>query len=182
MQAWSISLHGPSGVVSSVDSTETQFVIGTETGSDMFTVAAEGVMGRHAWLWITQCGLQVEDLAGGTLVNGHPITGRVEAEYPASVQVGELTLVVEQKEADPSQVATLVQSPRQKGASFDDLEVTVVTPRAAQQPVVFGANQSYADHNGRYALVKEIARGGMGQIYFGGSATQAAGGCEGQQR
>ena len=119
MQAWSISLHGPSGVLSSVDSTETQFVIGTETGSDMFTVAAEGVMGRHAWVWIAEGRLQVEDLAGGTLVNGHPITGRVEAEYPASVQVGELTLVVEQKRGDPSQAGTIVQSPQQKGAPFD---------------------------------------------------------------
>jgi len=47
---------------------------------------------------------------------GYPITGRVEAEYPASVQVGEVTLVVEQKGEDPSQAATIVQSPRQGGS------------------------------------------------------------------
>jgi predicted Ser/Thr protein kinase len=111
--------------------------------------------------------IEVEDLAGGTLVNGHPITGRIEAEYPASVQVGELTLVVEQKGEDPSQAATMVQSPRQGSAPLDDLEVTVVTPRAVRQPAGVASGQSYADHNGRYALVKEIARGGMGQIYFG---------------
>jgi serine/threonine protein kinase len=133
----------------------------------MFTVAAEGVMGRHAWVWIAEGRLQVEDLAGGTLVNGHPITGRVEAEYPASVQVGELTLVVEQKSGDPSQAGTIVQSPQQKGAPFDDLEVTVVTPRAVQQPVRVRADLSCADYQGKYSLVKEIARGGMGQIYFG---------------
>jgi hypothetical protein len=41
--------------------------------------------------------MQVEDLGGGTLVNGHPITERVEVEYPVSVQVGSITLVVEEK-------------------------------------------------------------------------------------
>lgn len=41
--------------------------------------------------------MQVEELGSGldTLVNGHAITGRVEVEYPASVQVGEVTLVME---------------------------------------------------------------------------------------
>ena len=167
MHHWSFTLHGPSGILSTLEAGETQFVMGTEQAADVWTLAGEGVAVRHALVRVAAGRMQVEDLAGGTLVNGHPITGRVEAEYPASVQVGEVTLVVEQKGEDPSQAATIVQSPRQKGAPFDDLEVTVVTPRAAQQPVVVGANQSYADHHGRYALVKEIARGGMGQIYFG---------------
>jgi predicted Ser/Thr protein kinase len=167
MYHWSFTLHGPSGIQSTLESGETQFVLGTERAADVWTIACEGVAARHALVRVTANRIQVEDLAGGTLVNGHPITGRVEAEYPASVQVGELTLVVEQKGEDPSQAATIVQSPRQGGAPLDDLELTVVTPRAGQQPVVVGANQSYAVHNGRYALVKEIARGGMGQIYFG---------------
>jgi serine/threonine protein kinase len=49
---------------------------------------------------------------------------------------------------------------------LDDLEVTVVTPRAVQQPVSV-SGQLVAAHQGEYTLVKEIARGGMGQIYFG---------------
>jgi hypothetical protein len=61
--------------------------------------------------------IQVEDLAGGTLVNGHPITGRVEAEYPASVQVGELTLVVEQKGEDLSQAAAIAQRANDGGVA-----------------------------------------------------------------
>ena len=134
----------------------------------MWTLAGECVAARHALVRIAAGRLQVEDLAGGTLVNGHPITGRVEAEYPASVQVGELTLVVEQKAAGPSQAAALVQSPRQKGAPFDPLEVTVVTPRVAT-PVI---GQKTIDLNEagtfcKYTLVKAIAQGGMGQIYFG---------------
>ena len=67
MQTWSISLHGPSGIISSVDTGESQFVIGTETASDVFTVQGEAIASRHAWVWISEAGLQVEDLAGGTL-------------------------------------------------------------------------------------------------------------------
>ena len=34
MQTWSITLHGSSGVISTVDTSESQFVIGTETAND----------------------------------------------------------------------------------------------------------------------------------------------------
>ncbi len=168
MHHWSFTLHGPGGILSTLESGETQFVLGTEQASDLWTIAGEGVAPRHALVRIAAGRIEVEDLAGGTLVNGHPITGRVEAEYPASVQVGELTLVVEQKDEDFSQAATIVQSPRQGGAPFDELEVTVVTPRVAT-PVIA---QKTVDVNEagtfcKYTLVKEIARGGMGQIYFG---------------
>ena len=67
MQTWSITLHGPAGVISTVDTGESQFVVGTETASDVFTIHGEGVMPRNAWVWISEAGLQVEDLAGGTL-------------------------------------------------------------------------------------------------------------------
>ncbi len=87
MQTWSITLHGPSGIISTVATGESQFVVGTETASDVFTVQGDGVMPRHAWVWIGEAGLQVEDLGGGTLVNGYQITERVQVEVPASVQV-----------------------------------------------------------------------------------------------
>jgi serine/threonine protein kinase len=166
MHHWSFTLHGPSGILSTLESGETQFVLGTEQAADVWTIAGEGVAARHALVRVAAGRIQVEDLAGGTLVNGHPITGRVEAEYPASVQVGELTLVVEQKGEDFSQAATIVQSPRQGGATFHDLEATVVKSQTAQRPESKGG-QLVAAHQGEYQLVKEIARGGMGQIYFG---------------
>ena len=97
MQPWSITLHGPTGVISNVDTAESQFVIGTETAGDVFTIHGEGVMPRHAWVWISEAGLQVEDLGGGTVVNGYQITERVQVECPASVQVGDITLVIEVK-------------------------------------------------------------------------------------
>ena len=101
MQIWSITLHGPSGIISTVDTGESQFVIGTEAASDVFTIHGEGVAARHAWVWISEAGLQVEDLGGGTLVNGYQITERVQVEYPASVQVGDVTLVIEVKAVQP---------------------------------------------------------------------------------
>jgi serine/threonine protein kinase/WD40 repeat protein len=168
MHHWSFTLHGPSGMLSTLESGETQFVLGTEKAADVWTIAGEGVAPRHALVRIAAGRIEVEDLAGGTLVNGHPITGRVEAEYPASVQVGEVTLVVERKSEDPSQAATIVQSPRQGGAPLDDLQATVVTQRPVanvQRASVESANK--AATLCEYTLVKEIARGGMGQIYFG---------------
>ena len=68
MRQWSITLHGPAGILSAVDTGESQFVIGTETASDVFTVVGDGVKARHAWVWIGEAGMQVEDLGGGTLV------------------------------------------------------------------------------------------------------------------
>ena len=105
MQTWLITLHGPAGIVSTVDTGESQFVIGAETASDVFTVNGKGVMLRHAWVWISEAGLQVEDFAGGTLVNGYQINERVQVEYPASLQVGEMTLVIEVKALQPVDVS-----------------------------------------------------------------------------
>ncbi|NBV35297.1 MAG: FHA domain-containing protein [Proteobacteria bacterium] len=62
------------------------------------TVSGEGVAARHARVSLDSTGVQVEDLGSGigTLVNGYLITKRVVVSYPASVQIGELTLVVEE--------------------------------------------------------------------------------------
>jgi hypothetical protein len=166
MHHWSFTLHGPGGILSALESGETQFVLGTEQAADVWTLVGEGVAPRHALVRVAAGRILVKDLAGGTLVNGHPITGRVEAEYPASVQVGELTLVVEQKSEDPWQAATIVQSPRQLSVTFHDLDATVIKSRTAQRPESQGG-RLVAAHQGEYQLVKEIARGGMGQIYFG---------------
>jgi ABC-type dipeptide/oligopeptide/nickel transport system permease component len=111
MKQWSLTLHSPNGILSTFDSGETQFVIGTEEAANVFTVSGDDVAARHAWLWLAAERIQVEDLCGGTLVNGHPITERVEVEYPASVQMGSLTLVVEEKvaSANRSSAVTIVQ-------------------------------------------------------------------------
>jgi serine/threonine protein kinase len=156
MNTWSLTLHGPGGILSQADSQEAQFALGTEEAPDVLTVSGEGVAPRHAWVWIAAGGMQVEDLAGGTLVNGHPIEGRVEAEYPASVQVGSVTLVVEVKAVAGSSVdVTIPQRTPTRG----------VAPLKSQPSDSGTSNKALL--TGELTLVKEIARGGMGQIYFG---------------
>ena len=117
--------------------------------------------------------MQVEDLAGGTLVNGHPIEGGVEAEYPASVQVGQVTLVVGLKEvaADHSFQVTLPEGKPMKGFSTSDVTVPQRPPtKHGVFPQIHrsgNVTSNKAPLSGEYTLVREIARGGMGQIYFG---------------
>ena len=66
----------------------------TQQVADVWTFAGEEGAARHALVQATVCLIQVEDIAGGALVNGHRIAGRVEAGYPAAVQVGEVTPVL----------------------------------------------------------------------------------------
>ena len=97
MNQWSLTLHGPHGILNTLESGEAQFVLGTDKAAAVWQLPVDGVAARHVWVWIAGERMQVEDLGGGTLVNGHAIEGRVEVEHPVSVQVGEVTLVVEVK-------------------------------------------------------------------------------------
>jgi hypothetical protein len=105
-------------------------------------------------VWIAEAGIQVEGLAGDTLVNGYVIHERVQVEYPASVQVGELTLVVEERST----------------ASMASMAVTIPqrmpTRAAANERSAPATEAAFARALSDYKLVREIARGGMGQIYF----------------
>ena len=173
MQHWSLTLHGPGGILRQFDSQEAQFVLGSEEASDVMTVSGEGIAPRHAWVWITEGRMQVEDLAGGTLVNRHPIEGRVEAEYPASVQVGAVTLVVEVN-ASFGETSLEVATPQRavlKSTSSTDVTLPQSAPISRATPIAAPQAQSSAGGEAsthcKYTLVKEIARGGMGQIYFG---------------
>ena len=157
MNQWSLALHGPSGLLSTLESGETQFVLGTEEATDVLSIQGEGIAPRHARVWIAGERMQVEDFAGGTLVNGHPIAGRVEVEFPASVQVGEVTLVVELMVA--AQDLSL-----EAGNTKGELR-EAENRRVGGQSV--SSRENKAPLTGEYTLVREIARGGMGQIYFG---------------
>ena len=178
MLKWSIALHGPAGFVSTAGTGEAQFVVGTETASDVFTVNGQGVLPRHAWVSIGEGGVQVDDLGGGTLVNGYPIHERVQAEYPASVQVGELTLVIEIKTGNPAAVSptpssmdiTIPQRATVKSKASAEVTIPQKTPTRSNVAKTSAANTAVvaneAPLQGKYTLVREIARGGMGQIYF----------------
>jgi len=173
MQHYSITIHGISGVPTVIDVGESQFVLGSDDAPDVLKVSGEGVAPRHAWVRIAEGRMQVEDLAGGTLVNGHPIEGRVETEYPGSVQAGTVTLVVEVKElvAEPSLDITIPQRTPTKSDSSTDITIPQRTPSrggsTANSQTVSGGSSVKAPVVSEYTLVREIARGGMGQIYFG---------------
>ena len=88
MQTWSITLHGPAGVISTVDTGESQFVIGTETASDVFTVQGEGVTARHAWVWISEArirGQGIDPVRGVSKVTGKEWRLPTNAEWEAAV-------------------------------------------------------------------------------------------------
>ena len=174
----------------------------------MFTIYGEGVTPRHAWVWISEGGLQVEDLGAGTLVNGYQIservqveypasvqvgdatlvngyqiTERVQVEYPASVQVGEVTLVIEVKLVQPVAVSltpssldiTIPQRAVTKSKASLDVTIPQRTPTrssvqktaSTDRPSAPSTSADEASTHCKYTLVREIARGGMGQIYFG---------------
>jgi len=106
MEQWSITISNLSGVVAQFESSEIQFVLGTGRAEGIYTIGGEGVAPRHAWLWISGRGLQVEDLAGGALVNGEYIQERVQVSYPVRVQLGEVSVSIEvkapQKRSNPA--------------------------------------------------------------------------------
>jgi serine/threonine protein kinase/formylglycine-generating enzyme required for sulfatase activity len=162
MHYWSITLHGPSGILHSIDIGESDFVLGAETGPDVFSVTGEGVAARHAWVSIGESVIQVEDLAGGTLVNGSPIEGRVMVHPPVSIQVGSVTVVIEAKsvsvqEQPPSAVPQNTECTAQAAL---DIETTVAFGMEMQDAVtsqVFDVGTSYLRQ-------EEIGRGGMARI------------------
>jgi serine/threonine protein kinase len=201
MSTWLLTLQSPDGTLGSVETGEPQFIVGTETAPDVYAVTGAGVAARHAWVWIGEAGLQVEPLGGETFVNGHAISERVQVDYPASVQVGEVTLAVEIHTSRVAEAASLAQTipmarvqPSKPVSSVHDIAIPTPTKaaktakpqipveesslaetipatksgvptRAAQVPVASDLNE--APHQGVYQLVKEIARGGMGQVHLG---------------
>ena len=200
VKKWSLTLNGPSELLGTFESGETQFLLGTEEGADVLRIQGEGIAPRHAWVWLGQERMQVEDLGGGTVVTGHALEGRVEVEDPASVQVGEVTLVVEvqgELGEELPVVSTEVTIPQRgtrqsgDGKTAASLAVTIpqrVSPhrisntaktipqrslrevearQAGNAAGTEAASENEAPLTGKYTLVREIARGGMGQIYFG---------------
>ena len=178
MPNWSISLHGSEGS-STLECGESEFVIGTETAVDVFTIAGNGLRPRHARVSISKSGLQVEAIAGSTSVNGIPFTERVEVGYPATLQLGEVTVVIKIKteESAPagptagSMLTTILQ--RKAPPRTANIAITIPRKTPTQSGTVHQPELTL-DHacgkaplQGEYILIKEIARGGMGRIYFG---------------
>lgn len=105
------------------------------------------------------------------------VAGSVEAECPASVQVGEVTLAVDitAAGADVSLDVTIPQRLAPNGVSSANVMIPQkknllqqAAERSMAQVVAVGdAVPESARAVSDCQLLREIARGGMGQIYFG---------------
>ncbi|NBV86827.1 MAG: serine/threonine protein kinase, partial [Verrucomicrobia bacterium] len=231
MKQWTLTVHDSRGARSEVEAGEREFILGSESAFGVMKVVGEGVAPRHARVKYGEERLVVEKLGGETFVNGSPIEGRVEVDYPASVEVGDVTLVVEpiSNEPSPDRIAVTIPlpvrkmpeplpepeepalpeglseriaitisppmkkepapsvrtaqttdpdfdihlaetMPLQRKPAAEDPDATIIQPRstaAGRAGQAQSGRSGEAPLKGSYKLVKEIARGGMGQIYFG---------------
>ena len=114
-------------------------------------------------------------------MNGCAITGPVQVECPASVQVGEMTVLIEATEVrlgedSPPSGSPDVPLPGEPVQSTEEgsAAAEAVAGEGFVQPALAPAAIAVdpgpvgeAPLQGRYTLVSELARGGMGRIYFG---------------
>ncbi len=77
-----------------------EYVLGSEAGSDL-RVEAESVAPRHARLTIHFDHTLVEDLGGGTAVNGQPVTGSARLWPGQHVQLGTATVELRRQKTLP---------------------------------------------------------------------------------
>jgi len=162
VQFFTLTLHGNGGILYRTECGETEFVIGQEAAPDVFTVSDASVAQRHAMLWVGSQKLQVEPLEGETLVNGYTIKERVEVDYPASVQTGDVTLLIE-----PIDGGGQLQA---GAAGVSGVRVAIDASSAGRSFSGSGRLETaseHAAHQGTYRIAGEIARGGMGCIYTG---------------
>jgi hypothetical protein len=160
VQFFTLTLHGNGGILYRTECGETEFVIGQEAAPDVFTVSDASVAQRHAMLWVGSQKLQVEQLEGETLVNGYTIKERVEVDYPASVQTGDVTLLIEP-----------MNGGGQLHAGAEGVSGVRVAMDASSAERSFSGSghletaAEHAAHQGIHRIAGEIARGGMGCIY-----------------
>jgi serine/threonine protein kinase len=156
-----------------------------------------GVAEQHLALTLKEGRIHAEAFLEGVSLNGHALHAPVEIIPPASLELPGLTLwlegvdVEETGVADPSAEVTLPMPRRAPPPGAQDLDATIPMPRTRAQndpdpertipvphrgpasrrgrdfqPMPTGEGNE-APLQGAYLMVREIARGGMGQIYFG---------------
>ncbi|MEI6712953.1 MAG: SUMF1/EgtB/PvdO family nonheme iron enzyme [Verrucomicrobiota bacterium] len=167
MNRFRVSLLESGAVVQSWELSEGVWILGSGADSTLI-LSGDGILERHVWVSVAPGMIQVEDLAGntGVCVNGYAIDGRVEVELPASLEVGAFTLLVEAVlESDlPTSAAPLDTEKAELSFAGSVPSIFGGRTHAGEAAVTeFGAGS--AEIRGEYFLMKEIARGGMGQIY-----------------
>ena len=116
MNHWTITITEPSGACRVAEVSAGRIIIGSDPSCSL-CVEGEGVAPEHAELWFGGEHLRVKDLGSGsgTVVDGTLLTTKVKVEYPVSVQLGTLSLLVEavgapaQTEAVPEEVSVEIR-------------------------------------------------------------------------
>ncbi|MEI6715449.1 MAG: protein kinase [Verrucomicrobiota bacterium] len=160
-----LTLFNGTEVVSVWNSGSAKITLGSSPTSSI-PLYGPGIESRHVVLWLLDNRIQVEEQGAAleSQVNGYPIEGRVEVEVPATVQIGNSTLLVEAvpengplpEPTDSSLDVTIPVKPHESNAANRFRNPNADTPHGTLAAI-----------SGQYELVKEIARGGMGLIYHG---------------
>jgi serine/threonine protein kinase/WD40 repeat protein len=195
MRSFRLTVYPESGEVQRAELIEGHYSVGSGA-DDQIQLSGDGIGASHLRLLFAGEKLQVEPAFAGVSVNGYAIEEPVEVEFPASLGLPGVTLELEAlvEKEDPQAAALaptiLMPSPfKQSNASADDLEITLPMPAAgprmppsrmakrtpeavrSEKQDGAGGESSHAANKARgtseYELIKEIARGGMGQIYSG---------------
>jgi len=151
-------------------------------------IEADTIALHHASLMLEGNKIEVEDLTGQneTLLNGYHISGRVEVECPATLQMGPAVLVV--KVVETAEAAGGLENSQKEGGRLQ-MGATIAARKATDGTTVYKETATLAgaqkedtalDANAllgmgprsatvqvQYTLGREIARGGMGRIYTG---------------
>ncbi|NBV33653.1 MAG: FHA domain-containing protein [Proteobacteria bacterium] len=157
-----LTLHY-AGTSRSFHAEEGAMIAGSDPSCEVVIDSTE-VAPHHTSIWLEGTKIQVEDLTGahGTLVNGYDISGRVEIECPASVQVGPATLTI--------RITTNELAAGDDPAALSPAEPSLADDAPSLEPSAHDGvppGPRSASVQVQYALGPEIARGGMGRIYKG---------------
>ncbi len=165
MNEWNLTVHHAGEVIGEFSLPAGTFLVGTDPACGIFLQVA-GVAPMHAEIQLGGEQLLIEDLGsvGGTTVNGYAISGRVEVAFPARVQVGETVILLESAAEAPS-ASEDAEHPFEPGETAGDQNEASAPPDPPEAPLQ--GEMGNAPVHMEYALRREIARGGMGQIYEG---------------
>ncbi|MEI6713677.1 MAG: protein kinase [Verrucomicrobiota bacterium] len=173
---YALILHTPEGVVQSMNSGEGFLILGSAPSCSI-RIDDPSVAPEHARVILRETEIEVENLTQGkvTEVNGVQIHEKTVAEIPASVQIGDTVLLVEMapseepaSNAPPKGDSITPEPPSEPGQpAFLTLSSFLKPSEGEELPPMRMDILGSAEIKGEYILTREIARGGMGQIYEG---------------
>jgi hypothetical protein len=173
MRTYRLTIDVGSGAPVAAELIDGEYVVGRGEGVQI-QVRGDGMAERHGVLRLEAGQLWVDTLAVGLKVNGCEIGERVEVALPVSLEFPGVRLELGEQEG-----AGGMGVPREDVPLLEDPDKTWVMPVGARRggavarPATLSdlgseeAGRNFAFPQGRYELVREIARGGMGKIFFG---------------